>query len=411
MIQRRQRLLGSAYRLFYDEPLHVVRGEDVWLIDRDGRRYLDAYNNVPLLGHCRPEVVSAMSRQAGELNTHSRYLHEAILDYAEHLLGWFPDVLDRAVFGCSGSEANEFALRVARACTGKRGVLVTECAYHGTGFITSQLNGSFHGQRESWIATVPAPDFYRSNPESFLAGIDRAIEGLRRSGYGVAALLLDTAFTSDGIHLPPPEVFGAAVDKVRAAGGVFIADEVQAGFARLGEGLWGFQRAGLAPDLVTLGKPIGNGHPLAATIVRHQHLDAFSRDAHYFNTFGGNPVSAVVGRMVLEVFEQEKLADNARSTGRYLHQQLAQLADRHVRIGDLRGAGLMAALELVDGNAPDQAAAHQVVNAMRQRGVLISSEGPSDNVLKIRPPLTFRETHVDQLVAVLGECLALISSP
>ena len=197
---------------------------------------------------------------------------------------------------------------------------------------------------------------------------------------------------------------------MRDAGGLFIADEVQAGFARLGDRMWGFERADLLPDLVTLGKPIGNGHPLAATIVQHAHLDAFSRDAHYFNTFGGNPVSAVVGKTVLEVFEQEGLAENALSTGRYLHQQLAQLADSFACIGELRGAGLMAGLELVRpdaGSAPDQPAAHQVVNAMRQRGVLISSEGPSDNVLKIRPPLTFQETHVDQLVSMLDECLDL----
>lgn len=416
LLARRGTLLGSAYRLFYERPVHIVRGEDVWLYDADGRAYLDAYNNVPLVGHCHPQVVAALAEQAATLNTHTRYLHDRVLQYAERLLGMFPAALNRVMFSCTGSEANELALRIARTVTGNMGVIVSRHAYHGNTTAFAQLSPSYVGPgvREDWVEVVPPPDQYRATPgtdptEAFLAEIDGAIDRLAARGIRPAALLFDAGFTSDGMYLPPAGCLHQAAQRVRAAGGVYIADEVQAGFARFGNTLWGFEREELMPEIVTLGKPIGNGHPLAATVIRDDVLDLFSSKARYFNTFGGNPVSASVGLAVLEVFEREGLAANALATGSYLHQQLRELGQRHTMIGDVRGSGLFAGVELVvdrESKVPATEAATSVVNAMRDRGVLISMIGPHGNILKVRPPLPFQQSHVDQLVETLDRCLS-----
>lgn len=419
LLERRRNLLGSAYRLFYQRPVHIVRGEDVWLYAADGRAFLDAYNNVPLVGHCHPQVVAALAEQAATLNTHTRYLHDRVLQYAERLLAMFPAPLNRVMFSCTGSEANELALRVARTCTGNSGVIVSRYAYHGNTTAIVQLSPSYVGAdgRESWVEVVPPPDSYHSDAgedearvqEAFLAEIDAAIARLAARGIQPAALLFDAGFTSDGMYLPPAGCLSGAAQRVRAAGGVYIADEVQAGFARFGDTLWGFERDQLLPEIVTLGKPIGNGHPLAATVIRDDLLDVFSSKARYFNTYGGNPVSAAVGLAVLEVFEREGLADNALATGDYLHQQLQALGQQHTMIGDVRGSGLFAGVELVGDRitkAPATQAAKIVVNAMRDRGVLISMIGPHANILKVRPPLPFQRRHVDQLIETLDSCLS-----
>jgi len=418
LLIRRRDLLGSAYRLFYERPLHAVRGEDVWLYDADGKAYLDAYNNVPLVGHCHPKVVRALSSQAATLNTHTRYLHTTVLDYAEKLLAMFPAELDRVMFGCTGSEANELALRLARAFTGNDGVIVTENAYHGNTTAVAQLSPSYASPDalSDWVEKIPPPNTYRCPPgslgngvtDAFLASIDAAIEKLAARGIRPAALLLDAGFTSDGMFIAPPGCLAAAAKRIREAGGLYIADEVQAGFARFGEALWGFESHDITPEIVTLGKPIGNGHPLSATIVRHDILNAFSRRGRYFNTFGGNPVSAAVGLAVLDVFHADALAKNSCDVGAYLHKRLNELENRFELIGDVRGSGLFAGVELVtDRTSKDYATekTSQVVNEMRERGVLISMIGPKSNVLKIRPPLPFRNDHVDQLIATLTEVL------
>jgi len=418
LVRRRDALLGPAYRLFYRNPLHAVRGEGVWLYDADGRAYLDAYNNVPLVGHSHPQVVAALAAQAATLNTHTRYLHRAVLDYAERLLSKFPASLDRVMFGCTGTEANDLALRIARATTGHCGVIATAWAYHGNSATVAQVSPSYASgeAREDWVELIPAPDTYRRPTgmddaalcAHWLAELDAAIDRLTVRGIRPAALILDAGFTSDGMFLPPPGLLQGAADRIRDAGGLYIADEVQSGFGRFGKSLWGFELHGVEPDVVTLGKPIGNGHPLSATVIRSTLLDRFAEGTRYFNTFAGNPVSVAVGLAVLDVFEREDLLENSRSVGAYLHEQLRSTAADFDVIGDVRGLGLFAGVELVkDSRGREWATglAAEVVNGMRERGVLISMIGPQTNVLKIRPPLPFGREHVDQLIATLRDSL------
>lgn len=418
---RRKLVFGPTFELFYDRPVNLVRGDDVWLYDRAGEAYLDAYNNVPLVGHCHPEVVSALCRQAAMLNTHTRYLNDAVVEYGDRLLSLFPAALDRVLFSCTGSEANELAIRVARACTGNEGVIVTRNAYHGNTTTIAKLSPDDDGKEsvEKWKETIPSPDTYRRAARSnssdwvqdYLDEVDLALERIRSRGIKPAALLLDCGFTSDGMYLPPPGLVTGTAAKIRAAGGVLIADEVQSGFGRLGQAMWGFEVHGAEPEIVTLGKPIGNGHPLAATIMRHELLDVFTKHNHYFNTFGGNPVSSKVGLAVLDVFERDGLLRNSRETGIYLKDRLNDLADNHECIGDVRSSGLFAGIEVVLDPASKEPAtdtARRIVNNMRELQILISTAGPCENVLKIRPPLPFAPSHVDRLVDGLnhsvGKC-------
>lgn len=418
LIARRNRLLGPAYRLFYAHPVHLVRGEGVWLLGPDGERYLDAYNNVASVGHCHPHVVAALARQAAELNTHTRYLHEGVLDYAERLLGYFPAPLGNVIFTCTGSEANDLALRVARAHTGGTGVIVTGFAYHGVTQSLAELSPSLGpamrlGQH---ARVVSAPDGYRSGGgdvgAAFAAAVRAAIVDLRANDIRPAALMVDTIFSSDGVFAEPAGFLTGAVEAIREAGGLFIADEVQPGFGRTGAGMWGVQRHGIVPDMVTLGKPMGNGHPLAGLVARPEVLERFGRDMRYFNTFGGNPVSAAVGMAVLDVIEGEGVIANARDVGAYLSAGLQKLAARHSVIGDIRGAGLFIGVELVRDPrtrqpAPEAAAA--IVNGLRERRILISASGPEANVLKIRPPLVFSRENADLFLGTLDEVLDTLS--
>ena len=365
-------------------------------------------------------MVAALARQAATLNTHTRYLHDNIVNYAERLLGLFPAHLDRVMFGCTGSEANELALRMARAYTGNRGVIVSDYAYHGNTSAIAQMSPSYGALPDGhvdWIETFPAPDTYRGpgaeSAEALtrhcLDGLDAAIARLAEHGIKPAAVWLDVGFTSDGMYCAPPGLIEGIAQRVRAADGLVVADEVQAGFARLGEALWGFQMHDIEPDIVTLGKPIGNGHPLSATVLRHEVLDEFASRGRYFNTFGGNPVSAAVGLAVLDAFEREGLADNARDTGAYLHERLQALMDQHPRVAQIRGSGLFAGIEIVedrDSRKPDADTTNRLINAMKDAGVLISSIGRHDSALKIRPPLPFSRDNADQLVDTLHACLA-----
>lgn len=412
LVERRRRLLGPAYRLFYDRPLHPVRGEGVWLYDAHGAPYLDAYNNVASVGHCHPRVVAALARQAGTLNTHTRYLHEAVLDYAERLLAYFPAELSHVMFTCTGSEANDLALRVARTCTGGSGIVITQFAYHGVTSALSELSPSLGSKIPlgSHVRTVSAPVGGDAEVGRIFAGqVAAAIEDMHKAGIRPAALLLDTIFSSDGVYADPPGFLAEAVAVMRAAGGVFIADEVQPGFGRIGSHMWGFQRHGLIPDMVTLGKPMGNGHPMAGMVCRPELLCGFGERSRYFNTFGGNPVSACVGLAVLDVIEREALQDNARRVGLYLKEGLARLAMRHELVGEVRGEGLFIGVEFVRDRAtgaPADLETARIVNAMRERGVLIGASGRHANVLKLRPPLPFAEEHADILVSRLDEVLA-----
>jgi 4-aminobutyrate aminotransferase-like enzyme len=421
LLERRYRVLGRNSPLFYDKPLHLVRGEGVWLYDADGRRYLDAYNNVPHVGHCHPRVVAALSRQAAALNIHTRYLDENIVAYAERLTSLFDPRLSMAMFCCTGSEANELALRIARDCSGGLGIISTAWAYHGNTAAVMQVSSLFtpEDRRGPNVRTVPVMDPYRdragrSDEELATAYADevkRAIDSFTAAGVRFAGLLYCTAFSSEGLPTLPQGFMAKALAHVHAAGGYFIADEVQAGFGRLGSHMWGHQKLGVVPDIVTMGKPMGNGHPLAAVVARRELVEAFTGRNMYFNTFGGNAVSAAVGTAVLDVIEEERLVDNARVVGAYTLEKLRQLAERHALIGDVRGAGLFFAVELVadaESKTPATAQTKRLVNLMRERGVLISRIGIHDNILKIRPPMPFSTQHADLLVDTLDQTMAAL---
>jgi 4-aminobutyrate aminotransferase-like enzyme len=414
MIARRGRLLGPAYRLFYTDPVHVVRGEGVWLYDPEGRAYLDVYNNVASVGHCHPHVVAALARQAGVLNTHTRYLHDLVLDYAERLLGYFPPELGHVMFTCTGSEANDLAFRVARAHTGGTGFIITRIAYHGVTDAVAAMSPSLGPAMAlgEHVRTVPAPDAYRAPGEDigqvFAAHVRGALDEMRAAGIKPAALLVDTIFSSDGVFADPPGFLGEAVAAVREAGGIFIADEVQPGFGRTGGQMWGFQRHGVVPDIVTLGKPMGNGHPMAGMVARPEVLVRFGERLRYFNTFGGNAVSAAVGMAVLDVIEREGLIGNAASVGAYLRDGIKSLAATHPMIGDVRAAGLFVGVELVrdrETRAPASEETARIVNGLRARRVLISATGPAANILKIRPPLVFSRDNADLFLTTLDEVM------
>ena len=416
LLERRYRVLGRNSPLFYDKPLNLVRGEGVWVYDADGKRYLDAYNNVPHVGHCHPHVVAALSRQAAILNTHTRYLHEEIVAYAERLTATFEPSLAMAMFTCTGSEANELALRIVRECSGGMGVIGTAHAYHGNTSAVIKLGSVFTPpeKRGPYVRTVAVMDPYRdragrSDAElatAYADDVKRAIDSFAAAGVPFAGLLFCTSFSSEGLPTLPEGYMSKALAHVHAAGGFFIADEVQSGFGRLGSHMWGYQKLGVVPDIVTLGKPMGNGHPIAGVVARRDLVERFTAENMYFNTFAGNPVSAAVGMAVLDVLENERLVENALVVGRYTLARLAALADKYQIIGDVRGAGLFFAVDLVRDRktkAPASAETKQLVNLMRDRGVLISRIGPADNILKIRPPMPFSRDNADHLINTLDD--------
>lgn len=418
LLQRRERLLGTAYRLFYDEPVHLVRGEGAWLWDAGGRRYLDMYNNVAHVGHCHPRVVEAICRQAAVLNTHTRYLHETVVDYADRLTALFPESLGTAMFCCTGSEANELALRIARAVTGADGVIVTDCAYHGNTQATWEISpeDAPPDRRPPWVATVPTPDTYRGIHTGADAGqlyadhVAIAIEELAARGVRPAAFIVDTVVSSGGVVAPPPGFLSRAAERVREAGGLFIADEVQPGFGRTGRHFWGFEADGCVPDIATLGKPMGNGHPVAGVVTTREFAASLRPLGGYFNTFGGNPVSCAAAMAVLDVIADEGLQENARDVGDFLAGGLRALAGRHDCIGDVRGNGLFVAVELVadrPSKTPAGRLAQGVVNELRRRGVLTGAIGPHNNILKLRPPLVLSRDEAQFMLDRLDEALTI----
>ncbi|SIR93091.1 aspartate aminotransferase family protein [Williamsia sterculiae] len=414
LIEARARVLGPGYRLFYDTPVHLVRGRGSHLFDVDGVRYLDAYNNVPGVGHAHPAVTEAVTRALSTLNTHTRYLHEEIVRYSRRLLATMPEHLDRVTYACTGSEANDLALRIAHRYTGRRGVVVTADAYHGnTAAVTaiSPSNGDADTPTDH-VRRVPAPDTYRENGTAgarFAADVRAAIADLDAAGVGVGAFIVDTVFSSDGIYTDA-DLVGEAVGAVHAAGGLFIADEVQPGFARTGESMWGFGRHGVQPDLVTLGKPMGNGVPISAVVARSVVSDSFSSDIPYFNTCGGTPMSIAAASAVLDVIEDEKLMTNAADVGDALRAGIAEVAGSSPMIGDVRGVGLYTGVEVVAPGTTDgdRAAARTLVNRLRDRQVLISICGRDGNVLKIRPPLVFSLSDVDWFCTEFADACAHI---
>lgn len=416
LIERRKALLGSAYRLFYQKPVHIVRGEGAWLFDADGHRYLDMYNNVPHVGHCHPHVVAALQNQIATLNTHTRYLHDNVLNLAERLIAKFPTELDTVMFSCTGSEANELALRIARACTGGTGLIVTDFAYHGNTKAIYEISTEDIPAEEipEFVVTVPTPDCYRGRyrgpdaAEKYAQHVHEALATLHSRGVRPAAMVVDTIFSSGGVVATPPGYLEQAAKIVRTAGALFVADEVQPGFGRTGRNFWGYEIDNFIPDVVTMGKPMGNGHPLAATMTRRSLVDEFSKCAHYFNTFGGNPVSCAAGLAVLDVIEQDGLQAHALDVGLYLNHGIQALASRHHSIGDIRGDGLFKSIELVkdrDSREPDGELTSRIVNSLRDRRVLTGSTGADNNILKLRPPMVFSKQDTDHFLQIFDEVL------
>ncbi|NKQ69789.1 aspartate aminotransferase family protein [Rhizobium sp. UPM1132] len=414
LIKRRDKVLGPAYRLFYERPLHIVKGEGIWLFDAQGNRYLDAYNNVASMGHCHPKVVDAVTKQTALLNTHTRYLHESIIEYAERLTATFPAELSQVMFTCTGSEANDLAVRIARYVTGGTGIIATSLAYHGLTSAVAEFSpslGEFVNLGEH-VRTVAAPDSYRYSREDqmvkFGRDVEAAIVDMKRHGIKPAMLIADSIFSSDGIVSDPKGFLKPAVDAIHAAGGLFVADEVQPGFGRTGDTMWGFERHGVLPDMVTLGKPMGNGFPMAGLVVKPEIVSEFGAQARYFNTFGGNPVAAAAGAAVLDVIQGEGLQQSALEVGRFMLDALQDLSQEFKQIGDVRGTGLFIGVEIVSDRSDkkaDAAATTRIVNGLRERRVLISASGPSANVLKIRPPLVFSQANAELLLGELRETL------
>jgi len=408
--------MGSAYHLFYENPVHLVKGEGVWLYDSDGRKYLDMYNNVPHVGHCHPHVVNAIHEQAKLLNTHTRYLHENVLDLAERLTAKMPDELDTAMFCCTGSEANELAVRIAREVTGGTGLIVTEFAYHGNTQAIFEISPeSFPAEKlPAYVTTVPEPDIYRGAhrgddaAERYAEYVQQALEIFEERGVKPAAFVIDTISSCGGVVSPPAGYLSRVAEIVRDAGALFIADEVQPGFGRTGTNFWGFEVDRFVPDFVTMGKPMGNGHPLSSVATRKDLVDEFSQRSDYFNTFGGNPVSCAAGLAVLDVIEDENLQQNALEVGQHLADGLWQLAETHECIGDVRGTGLFLAVELVTSRnerTPASALARKVINDLRAKGVLTGTIGPDDNILKLRSPMVLSKDDADYFLGILDSVL------
>jgi 4-aminobutyrate aminotransferase-like enzyme/Ser/Thr protein kinase RdoA (MazF antagonist) len=408
LLHRRRTALGANAELSYDRPLHLVRGDGVWVYAADGERLLDVYNNVPHVGHAHPVVVAAVAEQAKRIASNTRYLDERIIEYVERLTATLPPDLDACLFVNSGSEANDIAWRIAKSHTGHDGALVMTHAYHGITDAVTALSPAICAKVPAHVEQLAAPiaaghtlGAVEADAAAAEADVTTAIARLAARGFKPAALMVDSALTSTGIYDPSPSWVAPIATAVRKAGALVIGDEVQFGLGRSGSDFWGFARRGYHPDIVTLGKPVGNGYPLGVVITRRSILEKFQRDTGFFSTFGGNPVAGAAGLAVLEVLEREQLVDNARTTGNYFIKKLRELAAKHDSIRDVRGCGLLIGVEVTD-----RVLTKRLVNGLRDRGVLIGSEGPMGNVLKLRPPMPFRPEHVDIVIDALTAALS-----
>ena len=413
LLARRAAFLGPNVPTFYREPVHIVRGEGVWLFDADGRRYLDCYNNVAHVGHCHPKVVEAIARQSGLLNTHTRYLHAGILDYVERLTATFGHGLAQAIMVCTGSEANDIALRMAQAATGRTGLIATDNTYHGNTAAVSALNTRRPpiGGWPPHIRRVPAPDGLAPggcDGAVFAAHVARAIRELEEAGYGCAALILCPIFANEGLPDVAPGFLDQAVAAVRKAGGLIISDEVQPGFGRLGRQWWGHDWQAFAPDVATMGKPMANGYPVAGVVARPDVMAAFREAFGYFNTFGGNPVACAAAMAVLDVIEEEGLMAHAAGVSDRMAGYLAALS--HPLIAGTRARGLFFAVELARDGTPAPEAAEAVVEKMKARGVLIGRIGRAQHILKLRPPMPFGTAEADLAAEALAASLKEIAA-
>src|SRR5262245_20014942 len=418
---RRDRALGAGAPLFYDKPLHIVRGEGTYLFDDNGRRYVDMYNNVPCVGHGNPHVVEAMARQQATLNVHSRYLHEGIVALAERIAALHGPAIESVVFSCSGTEANEVALRIARGATGKQGIICTNATYHGNSEAVGKMTRIGAGQNSGGdVRAIPFPEMLRpivpgaseaDLAEAYLERLRGAIRSLEDDGVGFAGLIVCPIFANEGLPDVPRGYLGRAADIVRAAGGYLIADEVQAGYCRTGR-WWGYEGQDCTPDIVVTGKPMGNGLPLAATAASKALVDGFRSRTRYFNTFASSPLQAAVGMAVIDVIERDGLRENVARVGASLKAALAERQKKCAAIGDVRGHGLFIGVAMVKGGSalePDSERAIEVVNKLKDRGFLTSNAGAFRNVVKIRPPLVFGQGEADEFLTAFDATIAEIN--
>jgi 4-aminobutyrate aminotransferase-like enzyme len=418
VLAARRRFLGGNISVGYRRPLQVVRGAMQYLFDDAGRRYIDAYNNVPHVGHCHPRVVEAATGQLRALNTNTRYLDEHLARFAERLADTLPEPLRICYFVNSGSEANELALRLARAHTRQRDLFVLDAAYHGNtttliDISPYKFNGPGGGGKPPWVHVVPVPDLYRGDfrgAADYADTIGQAIDGLR-AGAGLCGFIAESCPSVGGQIIFPPGYLTAVYRHVRDAGGVCIADEVQTAYGRIGAHFYAFEDQDVVPDIVVLGKPIGNGYPLGAVVTTPEIAASFDNGMEFFSTFGGSTVSCAVGLAVLDVVRDERLQAHAREVGDHLLGQLRSLLDCSALVGDVRGSGLFIGVELVRDREtlePAAAEASDIVNRLREDGILIGTDGPYHNVLKIRPPMPFTTDDADALVSALDTALETV---
>jgi 4-aminobutyrate aminotransferase-like enzyme len=417
---RRDRAFGAGAPLFYSTPLHIVRGQGVELFDPEGRRYVDMYNNVPCVGHANPHVAEAMARQQSTLNVHSRYLHEGIVTFAERLAALHGPEIESVIFACSGTEANEVALRMARMATGKAGIVCTNATYHGNSEAVGKMTRIGSGQNTAGdVRAIPFPEMLRplvpgaSEDELCEAYLDRlrqVIRSFEEDGTGFAGLIVCSIFANEGLPDVPRGFMTRATEIVHEAGGLVIADEVQAGYCRSGV-WWGYDVLGFKPDIVVTGKPMGNGLPLAATAASRRLVETFRSATRYFNTFASSPLQAAVGMAVIDVIERDRLAENVAAVGAFLKAALAERKGRFASIADVRGHGLFIGVEIAKTDAarePDMDKAVDIINRLKDRGFLTSNAGAYRNVVKIRPPLVFKQSHAEEFLTAFDATMAEI---
>ncbi len=415
---RRDRAFGAGAPLFYNVPLHIVRGQGVELFDPEGRRYVDMYNNVPCVGHANAHVAEAMARQQSTLNVHSRYLHEGIVAFAERLAALHGPEIESVIFSCSGTEANEVALRMARMATGKAGIVCTNATYHGNSEAVGKMTRIGTGQNAVGdVRAIPFPEMLRplvpgagedELREVYLDRLRQAIRGLEEDGTGFAGLIVCSIFANEGLPDVPSGFMARAAEIVREAGGLVIADEVQAGYCRSGQ-WWGYDVLGFKPDIVVTGKPMGNGLPLAATAASRKLIETFRAATRYFNTFASSPLQAAVGMAVIDVIERDGLAANVTTVGAFLKSALAERKGRFASIADVRGHGLFIGVEIAKTDAarePDMDKAVDIINRLKDRGFLTSNAGAYRNVVKIRPPLVFQKSHAEEFLTAFDATMA-----
>jgi 4-aminobutyrate aminotransferase-like enzyme len=418
LLARRDRAMGAGAELFYTDPIDLVRGDGAHLFDSEGRRYIDFYNNVPAVGHGNARVADAISLQQRTLNTHSRYVHENVIRYAERLAALHAPAIDSIVFSCSGTEANEVGIQMARIATGKRGIVCTDSAYHGNSDLVGRLTGVGHVQPESPdVHAFPFPDFYRPAvtghsqeelAEQYLARISDAIVRFERSGVGFAGILNCSIFANEGLPTLPASFMQRVVDLVHKAGGLVIADEVQAGFGRTGH-WWGYQASGYTPDIVVMGKPMGNGVPLSGTGASRALVDAFRAKTDHFNTTASSPLQAAAGLAVLDELEDRDLLARARAMAEILRPGLERIAAEHPNLGEIRGRGLFFVAEVVTdktSRVPDPALATRISDRLKDLGYLTATAGPFKNLVKIRPPLVILEEDIRAFLAAFESVTA-----